>query len=123
MNRLSLLLILVVIVLLQSPAQAQWKKVKRFIQPEVTIIHESDKKLVVYHEALNDSIVLTTSDNESSDIYSDTAQKRGGNPFVIWVTTANFWFNSQRPKKLWGKFFRSEFLTILRPPAQLGAGD
>ncbi|MGH1363432.1 MAG: hypothetical protein ACRBF0_07745 [Calditrichia bacterium] len=123
MNGKSILLMFIMTAFFQTPAAAQWKTVKRYIQPAVRITHESQERLVIYHEALDDSIILSTSYDDSCDIYLLLAQKRGGNPYIVWVTTINFWSNPRRSKRVWVKFFSSRFVSILRPPAELGMDD
>ena len=99
-----------------SPVQGQWKILKKFVQKDVTILKESSESLVLYNKALQDSVVLAQTPKVDCDIYASTEQKRGSNPYRIWVVTEKFRKNPKLPKKLWGKFFKTSFLKLLRPP-------
>ena len=99
-------------------SNAQWDKLKRFIQTDVVIVEETEAKLVLFHKTLSDTIFLSSELAEDSDIYSKLSQKRGGNPYRVWQATDKFWNNPRRPKATWGKYFSSSFLKILRSPAQ-----
>ena len=59
---------------------------------------------------------MTMGDEDAPDIYGQMNQKRGGNPYRVWVASESFWNDPNRPKQVWGRFFRTEFLKILRPP-------
>ena len=102
--------------LANSPVQGQWKILKKFVQKDVTILKESSESLVLYNQALQDSIVLAQTPKVECDIYASTEQKRGSNPYRIWVATEKFWQNPKLPKKLWGQFLKASFLKLLRPP-------
>ena len=99
-----------------SPVQGQWKILKKFVQKDITILKESSECLVLYNQALQDSVVLAQTPKVECDIYASTEQKHGSNPYRIWVATEKFWKNPKLPKKLWGKFFKTSFLKLLRPP-------
>jgi hypothetical protein len=99
-----------------SHAQAQWSIVKKFVQRDIQIVQETEHLLVLSHNVVQDSLILSMAETTQVDIYAGLDQKRGGNPYRIWIATARFWDGSKRPKRTWGRFFHAEFLKIIRPP-------
>jgi len=130
MKKSTLLLpcLAVLLSLIVAPANAQWKVVKKFIQPEVTIVEETKAALILSHPEIDALVVMTMKpgkdvamtmgSEDAPDIYGQMNQKRGGNPYRVWVASENFWNDPDRPKQVWGRFFRTEFLKILRPPTE-----
>ena len=117
MKKLALLtLLLSVGVVSAAQAQAQWKQVKRFIQKDVEITRETKDYLVLYSAAVGDSIRVRIEKEDNAEIVGKKTIKRGGNPYVVWRAAVSFWNNEVVPKSEWAKFFRSEFLALLRPP-------
>lgn len=100
------------------PAQAQpsWQVVKKYLQPSVEVVRETDEALVLRHSELQDTLVLTAAWHAEADVFSVLGRRQGGNPFRIWVATEQFWNNPARPKQMWGRYFRAEFLRLIRPP-------
>lgn len=98
-----------------GPAHAQWDKIKKFVQPSVEFLTESKERLVLFQAELKDSVVISFDKVKGADIYSKMAMRRGSNPYRVWVASKEFWDDPKRPKKKWGKFFRSDFLKIMRP--------
>ncbi len=107
-----------------SEAAAQWKMLKKFVQKDVEIVEETKTVLVLRHPELDELMVvaLKGESDEEPDIQADTAQERGGNPYRVWVASEKLWNDPDKPKQVWGRFFRAEFLRILRPPGQVEAG-
>lgn len=99
-------------------AQTYWRTVVKYLQPEVTVVERSEERLVIEHPVLQDTLVvaLTGPDACQCDIYSTSEQRRGGNPYRVWVATERFWEHPTRAQNQWGRFFRSRFLQIIRPP-------
>ena len=101
-------------------ASAQWKMVKKFVQPGVEIVEETKSFMILKHPELDLLVVLAYNDPESEadiDIQGATEQLRGGNPYRVWIARDRFWNDPDRPREVWGQFFRVEFLKILRPPS------
>ena len=107
-----------------SEASAQWKMLKKFVQKDVEIVEETKTLLVLRHPELDELMVvaLKNDGDEQPDIQGDMAQERGGNPYRVWVASEKLWNDPDKPKQVWGRFFRAEFLRILRPPEQTEAG-
>ena len=98
-------------------AQPSWRVVKKYVQPDVEIVHETREALVLRHPDWPDTtLVLTTEQREDSDIYEVLARRRGGNPYRTWKATEAFWNDPKRPKQTWGRYFRADFLRLIRPP-------
>ena len=98
-------------------AQPSWRVVKKYVQPDVEIVRETREALVLRHPDWPDTtLVLTTEQRQDSDIYEVLARRRGGNPYRTWKATEAFWNDPQRPKQTWGRYFRAEFLRLIRPP-------
>jgi len=113
---MSRLAILLVIFMAAETTQAQWFIIKRSLQAEVRIARETATHLILRHQALADSIVVTSSKELESDIYGDLEVKRGGNPYRIWVATEKLLGNSHHAEGAGEKFFRASFLRTLRHP-------
>ena len=101
-----------------APAWGAWERVKHFVQPEAVIEEESEDRLVLSYtdDAGQVRIVLTATQQPDSDIYADTERRRGGNPYRIWVATLQLWQDPDRPRREWGRLFRSQFLRAVREP-------
>ncbi len=98
-------------------AQPSWRVMKKYVQPDVEIVRETHEALVLRHPDWPDTtLVLTTEQREDSDIYEVLARRRGGNPYRTWKATEAFWNDPKRPKQTWGRYFRAEFLRLIRPP-------
>ena len=97
-------------------SQPSWRVVKKYVQPDVKIVHETREALVLRHPDWPDTLVLTTEQREESDIYEVLARRRGGNPYRTWKATEAFWNDPKRPKQTWGRYFRADFLRLIRPP-------
>jgi hypothetical protein len=118
MKRIALLVITVF--LCSAPlahGQAQWKLVERFLKDQVEVREKADHYLILYHESVGDSVMVSVEDIGSADIVGKKEVKRGGNPYYVWVATEGFWNNKALPRSEWGKYFRSRFLDLIRPPA------
>jgi tetratricopeptide (TPR) repeat protein len=106
-------------------AEAQWSGIKPLLQKDVQIVAETKTRLVLYHQALGDSLVFTPTQEYDSDIYGGFEARRGGNPYRIWVATEKFLNNPRLAKDAGRKFFHESFLRALRQdeptaqPAQL----
>ncbi|MEM1247288.1 MAG: hypothetical protein AAGA81_19735 [Acidobacteriota bacterium] len=103
--------------ILSVPAQGQWKMLKRFIQSDVVIVEETKSVLILRHPEVTEMMVIGLKDGVDADIKADTAQARGGNPYRIWVASEKLLQDPSKPKQVWGRFFRSEFLRILKRPS------
>jgi hypothetical protein len=97
-------------------AYAQWKIVKKFVQPQVHILEESEDLLILYQPTLGDTLVLTGEREPHSDIYGKIVRKRGSNPFRIWYVHKNLGSDPTRPRNTWGRFLSLTFLNMLRIP-------
>ena len=106
----------VAIICSSSTVYAQWNIVKKFVQPQVHFLEESEDLLVLYEPTLGDTLVLTREREPHSDIYGKIVRKRGSNPFRIWYVHKNLASDSSRPRNTWGRFLRMTFLNMLRIP-------
>ena len=98
-----------------APANGQWKMLKKFIQQDVVVVEETKVLLVLKHPELSELMVVALKDGAGeADIEAATVQERGGNPYRIWVASEKL--INEKPKQVWGRFFRSEFLRLLRAP-------
>lgn len=100
-----------------ADAFAGWSIVKRHLQTEVQLIKETKDELILRK---NDNslrpLTVTVGLKENSDIYSLTVQQRGGNPYRIWIISERLANDSRLPKHLWGRYFKTAFLRVLRSP-------
>lgn len=111
-----LLLGLVLVLVPVSSADAGWDRVKSYMQAEAEVVHEDEDRLVLRHPDLSVPLVLTHEQMADSHIYGALQRNRQGNPYRVWVATAQFWENPELPRAMWSRFFRAEFLGIVRPP-------
>ncbi len=122
MRRWATPLLATMLALVASAAIGQWKMVRKFVQPEVEIVEETKSFLILRHPEIKALVVLSLETGGEADIQGELEQERGGNPYRVWVATENFWNDPDRPKAIWGRFFRVEFLKILRPPSERDRG-
>jgi tetratricopeptide (TPR) repeat protein len=110
----SLAAVLPAIFFAATGAQAQWSVIKHSLQKDVHIATETKTRLVLFHQALGDSLVLTSGHEYDSDIYGDFEVKRGGNPYRVWVVTEKFLNSPRFALDARRKFFSESFLRTLR---------
>ncbi|MEM1128690.1 MAG: hypothetical protein AAGI71_18750 [Bacteroidota bacterium] len=103
-------------------AQSTWRVLKKYVQDEVQVVEETNRRLVLYHTTRQDTLVVTTRQDPGADIWGRVEQRRGSNPYRVWTASAQFWENPVRPREAWGQYFRSGFLRILRPPPRSDDG-
>lgn len=102
-------------------APAQWSSLKPLLQSDVQIVTETKARLVLYHQAAGDSLILTPTLEHDADIYGAFEVKRGGNPYRVWVATEKFFNNPHFAGAGGQKFFRDTFLKTLRQDEPLAA--
>lgn len=100
-------------------AEAQWSSLKTSLQSDVQIVAETKTRLVLYHRASGDSLVLATVPQKDADIYGAFEVRRGGNPYRVWVVTEKFSSAPHLSAAAGEKFFRTSFLKTLREDAPL----
>ena len=123
MRRVGLAALLVLgIAGLATPAKADWKILRKFLDEDVRILEETEDKIVLFHHAAAGTLVVCVERNEKCDIYGELKRNRVGNPYRVWVVHEDLWRDPNRPRSEWGQCFRSPFLKILRapPPEKLG---
>jgi len=101
-----------------NKAQAQWFMIKRLLQKEVKIVEETEKRLILYHNGLEDSLIFTTSNEPEADIYGDFEVRRGGNPYRVWVRSKKYWSTPRLFQDIESKFFLQSFSKTFRQNSQ-----
>lgn len=108
------------ILLLLTPqvgqAQHAWRVLKQYLQPEMVVLEETATLLVLYHPVRRDTLRVMLEEDPEADIYGTLAYRRGGNPYRTWIASTRFWNNPDRPRQQWGRYFRTEFLRLVREP-------
>ncbi|MEM1095361.1 MAG: hypothetical protein AAGJ10_12235 [Bacteroidota bacterium] len=97
-------------------AQSQWRILKKYLQADVEVVREEPQVLVVAHAARQDTLRIGLAPCTTCDIVGDLEERRGSNPYRVWIASETFWNNPDRPKSAWGQYFRSHFLRLLRSP-------
>ncbi|MEM6647215.1 MAG: hypothetical protein AAF730_13285 [Bacteroidota bacterium] len=105
-----------------QPAKSDpaWRIVKKYLQADVIILEETAETMTIRHSVRGDTLRIGVRPCADCDIYGRIEARRGSNPYRVWVASARFWDNPQRPRNVWGQYFRSSFLRILRPPQTEG---
>lgn len=101
---------------LSLPAHGEWTMLKRFLQSNVVIVEETPSRLTLRHPEVTDLMVIGLEDGVEADIRGKIAQVAGGRPYRVWVASEKLLQDPAKPKQVWGRFFRSEFLRILKRP-------
>lgn len=109
-------LFLVAAFLVPCEARADWNQVKRFLQPDVRVVQETDETLVLRAPSVARLVVLSDSDTVTCDIRAERKVRRGGNPYRVWQATKTLVEDASLPRSAWGRFFTTPFLRILRMP-------
>lgn len=99
-------------------AQAQWFLIKRSLQKEVKVVEETERRLILYHNGLEDSLIFSTSNEPEADIYGDFEVRRGGNPYRVWVRSKKYWSTPRPFQDIVSKFFLESFSKTLRQNPQ-----
>ena len=81
-----------------SQVHAQWSIVKKFVQPQIKVIEESNDQLILFHPVVGDTLILTKEQKPHSDIFGKVIQRRGSNPYRIWYVHPNLASDPARPK-------------------------
>ncbi|MEM6645422.1 MAG: hypothetical protein AAF730_04140 [Bacteroidota bacterium] len=97
-------------------AQAQWRVLKKYLQADMEVVREEPQVLVLAHGARQDTLRIGLAPCDTCDIVGELEERRGSNPYRIWVASEAFWNNPERPQSAWGQYFRSHFLRLLRSP-------
>ena len=97
-----------------AEARADWSKVKRYLQPRVRVVSETEDSLVVRAPELQRELVVSRAADVDCDIRASLRTRRGGNPYRVWSATRRLLEDPHLPKPAWGRFFKSQFLRILR---------
>ncbi|MEM7348869.1 MAG: hypothetical protein AAF485_31960 [Chloroflexota bacterium] len=105
---------------LVDPAVSQknqhWSILKKYLQKEIQVISADKSVLVIAHPGKHDTLHIGLQPCDECDITGVIEQKKGDNPYRVWVAHDKFWSNKARPQSAWGQYFRASFLRILRPP-------
>lgn len=100
---------------LSPPAEAQWKIIKKSLQPEVRILEESETRLVLCQRDDSTAIVVMTMGLAGdADLHSGSEVRRGGNVYRVWITTENFWQKPYLTEDGGRKFFGDKLAKALR---------
>ena len=115
-----LLTVIALLIGISEPVVAQknnhWRVLRKYLQKDVNVLTSDDALLVISHPAYTDTIQIGIAPCDTCDITGFIENKRGDNPYRVWVAQDRFWNNEKRPQSMWGHYFRSSFLRILRPP-------
>ena len=113
-------IVLTMIAFIALPAKAQkdghWKILRKYVQKNIQVISSSENLIILAHSDKKDTIRVGLPPCDTCDIVGSIEHKRGDNPYRVWTAHEMFWSNKKRPQSSWGKYFRSSFLRILRPP-------
>ena len=97
---------------------SHWRMLKKVLQDDVQIVSEDDTRMTLFHRVYRDTVRIGLDPCDECDITGVMEIKRGGNPYRAWIAHEKFWNNPDRPRTIWGEYFRSSFLRILRPPSK-----
>ena len=96
-----------------SESAAEWKKVKTYLRPGVSVVSETPQRLEVYHASTKSRVIMTVGFSREATIYRKLVRRRGGNPYWVWVAGDSFRTISGED---WSKILRVQFLRIVRRP-------
>ena len=102
--------------LVSLDASAQWTEFKEGLRDEVQVAVESDSMLVVHHNGISFSFIVTTKKSSSSDIYPTTVLSDAAASDIIWQTTERFWSRLHQGGHSIESIFRPDFLDHLQHP-------
>ena len=114
-----IILVSVIFSFFNSPVQSDdshWRMLKKIVQKDIVVVTESESILYLVHPIHEDTIRVGLAPCVDCDISGVLETKRGGNPYRVWIAHEKFWHNPDRPRSMWGEYFRASFLRILRPP-------
>ena len=94
-----------------------WDRLMTFVEKDVVVLRCSEERLVLTHQAVADSLVITRDEETDADLFTRLVRRRGSNPYRVWCATDRFWNDPRRPRKEWRNYFTSSFLQIIRPPS------
>lgn len=94
---------------------AQWKIVKKMINPNAKITLETETQLRVELNGKTLNMLISQNPNDpDADIAVKFEQRLSSNPYKIYFVTDKLKNDKKRPKKVWTEFFKTRFLAILR---------
>lgn len=93
---------------------ASWYRFRHFLSQDVKIYKQTPTSLLIYRGNRRNYLAITKDYTPESHIYSALEQKRGGNPFEVWVVNRQMLDGQRIDDKHWQAFFRPEFVEQLR---------
>jgi len=94
---------------------AQWRIVKKMVNPKAKITLETETQLRIELNGETLNMLISQNPNDpDADIAVKFEQRLSSNPYKIYFVTDKLRNDKERPKKVWTKFFKTRFLSILR---------